>query len=284
MSAKPKISVVTVCFNSESTIEASILSVKHQDYQDFEHIIIDGASTDETLNVIKKHKYAKLQIFSAPDQGIYDAMNKGLKKVSGDIVVFLNADDWYAGPVIFSTVAKNFNKHLDYLYGDLSFVSGKDNKIIRKWQGKYKFPLSWNSNLMPPFPTMFFNVKVFKIYGLFFDTTFRISGDYDFCIKLHHYKTVKSVYIQCNMVFMRYGGASTAGPSAIYRSNREVLKALKNVDLKAPLFNLFLKLISKALQFTFKVRLASYFWEGIAELQKPMKSEKKITKRRNLIM
>jgi glycosyltransferase involved in cell wall biosynthesis len=275
MSAKPKISVITVCFNSESTIEDSILSVKHQDYQDFEHIIIDGASTDETLSVIKANKHDKLKVFSAPDRGIYDAMNKGLTKVSGDIVVFLNADDWYAGPNIFSTVAKNFNKNLDYIYGDLSFVSGQDKKIIRKWQAKSKIPFSLISNSMPPFPAMFFNVKVFKVYGLFFDTTFRISGDYDFCIKLHQYKTVKTAYILCNMVFMRYGGASTAGPIAIYKSNREVLKALKNANVKAPLFNLFLKLMSKIRQFTFNVELASYFWQQIAALRKPIKSQKK---------
>jgi glycosyltransferase involved in cell wall biosynthesis len=275
-SMQPKISVITVCFNCEASIEDSILSVKNQDYKNFEHIIIDGASTDKTLDVIKALKHDKLKVFSAPDRGIYDAMNKGLKKVSGDIVAFLNADDWYATADILSTVAKKYSKGLDYLYGNLSFVSGKEKKIIRIWLAKpnnldKRFP-----QLMPPFPTMFFNVKIFKEEGLRFDISYRISGDYDFCLRLHQHKTIRSTHLNQNMVFMRYGGASTDGPLAIYKSNREVLRSLYQIDQIKVWFTFFLKIVFKLTQFHLKESYASYFWPTLPSQVKPIKLERQL--------
>jgi len=273
---QPKISVITVCFNSEASIEDSILSVKNQDYKNFEHIIIDGASTDKTLDVIKALKHDKLKVFSAPDRGIYDAMNKGLTRVRGDIVVFLNADDWYASADIFSSVVKKYTKDLDYLYGNLSFVSGPDKKIIRSWRAKLndidkRFP-----KFMPPFPTMFFNVKIFKEEGLCFDISYRISGDYDFCLRLHQHKTIRSTYLNQNMVFMRYGGASTNGPLAIYKSNREVLRSLYQIDQINVWYTIFLKIVFKLTQFHLKESYASFFWPTLPSHVKPIKLERQL--------
>ncbi len=276
MSTKPKISVITVCFNSEATIADSILSVKNQDYKNFEHIIIDGASSDKTLHIIKSLKHEKLKVFSAPDRGIYEAMNKGLTKVSGDLVVFLNSDDWYASVDIFSSVVKKYSKDLDYLYGNLSFVSGKEKKIIRMWRAKPNNPDERFPKFMPPFPTMFFNVKIFREQGLRFDDSYRIGGDYDFCLRLHQHKTIKSTYLSQNIVFMRYGGASTNGALAIFKSNYEVLRSLYQIDQINVWHTFFLKIVSKLTQFQLKESYASYFWPTLPSQVKPIKLERQL--------
>lgn len=276
MSTKPKISVITVCFNSEATIADSILSVKNQDYKNFEHIIIDGASSDKTLHIIKSLKHEKLKVFSAPDRGIYEAMNKGLTKVSGDLVAFLNSDDWYASVDIFSSVVKKYSKDLDYLYSDLSFVFGPEKRIIRVWRAKPINPDKMFPKFMPPFPTMFFNVKIFREQGLSFDVSYRIVGDYDFCLRLHQHKTIRSTYHSQNIIFMRYGGASTNGPLAIFKSNCEVLRSLYQIDQLNVWHTFFSKIVSKLNQFQFNESYASNFWPTLPNKVKPIKLESQL--------
>ena len=258
-----KISIITVSYNNRATIQDTIESVMHQDYKDFEHIVIDGASTDGTLDVLEKFTHPRLKVFSEKDHGIYDAMNKGILKATGDIIAFLNADDWYASQDVLSKVADHFKKDLDYLYADLDFV-GHDYRVRRAWKDQSHQAsdvLRWG--WQPAFPTMFFNKKIFQEKSLKFNQAFSISGDYDFLVRLHQMNALKISYLPYLLVHMRIGGASTSGIRAILKSNYQALAILKNTGVYIPLRVIVLKVIRKFWQL-FKrpqEKYASFYWK-----------------------
>src|SRR5947209_33443 len=168
-----RISVITVCFNSANTIQDTLESVKDQTYSNIEHIIIDGASTDETLKIVQSFPHVS-KIISEKDEGIYDAMNKGIQHASGDIIGILNSDDVYASNDVLNLVADTFETNkTDTLYGDLQYVQPKNiNRVLRQWKsGKFqlnKFKYGW----MPPHPTFFVKKEVYHKAG-FFDTSLK---------------------------------------------------------------------------------------------------------------
>ncbi len=257
-----KISIITVCYNNWNTIRDTIESVKYQDYNDIEHIIIDGASVDGTLDIIENLKHPRLTVFSEKDQGIYDAMNKGILKATGDIIAFLNADDWYASHDVLSKVAGHFKKDLDYLYAELDFV-GHDYRVRRTWKDQNHQAsdvLRWG--WQPAFPTMFFNKKIFQQKSLKFNQAFSISGDYDFLIRLHQMKNLNIYYLPYLLVHMRLGGASTSGIKAIFKSNYQAWVILKSAGVIFPLRVVALKIMRKFGQL-FKrpqEKYASFYW------------------------
>lgn len=257
-----KISIITVSYNSANTIKDTLESVLYQNYSDIEHIIIDGASTDNTLDILEKLQHPRLKVFSEKDRGIYDAMNKGLLKAKGDIIAFLNADDWYVSHDVLSNVAHQFKKDLDYLYADLDFVD--DNyRVRRTWQDQkhsVSDVLRWG--WQPAFPTMFFNRRLFSNRGFKFNQAFSISGDYDFLVRLHQMKSLNILYLPNLLVHMRLGGASTSGIRAILKSNYQALIILKRVGVIFPSWVVALKIMRKFAQL-FKrpqEKYASFYW------------------------
>ncbi len=245
-----KISIITVCLNSDETIEDAIKSILAQSYDDIEYIIVDGGSSDETLSIIKKYENEITRYISEPDKGVYDALNKGLKLATGEVVGFLHADDFYATTETIKNVARVFGHNkVDCLWGDLVYV-GKENteKIIRYWKsGKYKknlFKRGW----MPAHPTFFVKRRVYEKHG-YFNTDFRIAADYEIMLRFLHKFNISSYYIPEVLVKMRVGGLSNRSLKNVVRKSIEDYNAWKINKLSGGIHTIIMKNISKIPQF-----------------------------------
>ncbi len=245
-----KVSIITVCYNSSETIESTIQSVLEQDYQNIEYIIVDGKSTDTTLQIIDKYKPEITKIISEKDDGIYYAINKGIGIATGDIIAVLHADDFYSNPQVISKVVKKIEEeNADTIYGDLQYVDREDTSFVkRNWKsGEYKdglFLKGW----MPPHPTFFVRKTCYEKYGKF-NTILRSAADYELMLRfLHKYKCSTS-YIPEVLVKMRIGGKSNVSLLNRIKANREDKKAWFMNGLKPGIFTLFLKPLSKLRQF-----------------------------------
>jgi len=230
-----KLSVVTVCFNSAETLEGTIRSVLGQDYGDVEYIVVDGGSTDGTLDVLAEYDGRIAEWISEPDRGIYDAMNKGIQRATGEIVGFLNADDAYADERVLSDVAGAMAvAGCDAVYGDLVYVSPKDgHRVVRYWQtGLYK-PKSFYSGWVPPHPTFFCRKSLFDKFGGF-DPSYEIAGDFELMLRLIEKHRIGVRYLQRPFVRMRAGGRANT-VQGIFQGNREIVRAFGSNGLKFPL-------------------------------------------------
>jgi glycosyltransferase len=231
-----KISIITVVFNNVDTVAAAVESVIHQDYENIEYIIIDGESDDGTLAVLEEYKEHFTTFISEHDEGIYDAMNKGIKCATGDIVGLLHADDIFASSDIVNTINKQFESDASLMgvYGNIIYFSTNQNDIKRKWVAKDICPNYFEDGEIFPHTSFFVRKKVYDEIG-YYKTKFRIGADYEFIlrmIKVHEYK-VK--YINKTIVKMRLGGESTKNLSSIITSFYEVKNAWKMNNLSPPL-------------------------------------------------
>lgn len=233
-----KLSIITVCRNAEKTIEDTIRSVLSQTYAKVEHIIVDGASKDATLDIVAGYGDTIDRIISEPDQGIYDAMNKGIALASGDVVGFLNSDDFYASPTVLETVARVMaDPAADCCYGDLLYVNAADTtRIVRYWRSRpYERGLC-AKGWMPAHPTFFVRRRIYKTYGGF-DTQFRLQADFELTTRLLQTHEIRSAYIPEVLVHMRTGGATNRSLGNILRGNIEAYRACrKNKVAVGPLF------------------------------------------------
>lgn len=229
-----KISVVTPAFNSADTIRDTIESVLSQTYPDYEHIIIDGGSTDGTVEIIRSYepRYGgRLRWVSEPDKGLYDAMNKGIAMATGDVVGVLNSDDFYSSPEIMTEVAKGIDG-FDAVCGNLIFVSKKDkSKVCRVWKGSPYQPFS--SGWHPAHPTFYTHRNLFNGKPAF-NTAFKIASDFEMMLRLIEGRNLKVNYVDRCLVCMRLGGESTRSLSNIIKGNREVIKAFKINGMRVP--------------------------------------------------
>lgn len=223
-----KISIITVCFNSAITIEDTIRSVISQNYRDIEYIIVDGGSTDQTLSIIDKYKENIGQLISEPDEGLYDAMNKGIKLATGDVIGILNSDDVFQDDdVIFNVIAGISNADIDACYGDLVYVSKDDlGRVVRFWKSCEYDENLWGAGWMPAHPTFFAKSYVYKKHGLF-DTSNRLAADYEFLIRVIGKNKIKVKYIPDIFVRMRLGGETNKSMSNIVKQNYEVIRAAR---------------------------------------------------------
>lgn len=222
-----KISILTCVLNNEKFIKDSIMSFQNQTYNNKEHIIIDGASTDNTINIVKKLKDHNSNFISSQDNGIYDAINKGINLASGDIIGILHSDDFYENNNVLSDVIEIFKKtNTDLVYGDLVYVSKKKNLIIRYWQAGDFFDKNIKKGWMPPHPTVFVRKKVFKEIGNY-NTDYKISSDYDFLIRAFSNKDINKKYIKKILINMRIGGASNNSLSNILKKTFEDFRIIK---------------------------------------------------------
>jgi len=245
-----KISIITVVYNNKNTIKDAIESVLNQTYKNIEYIVVDGDSRDGTVEIIKSYGDKIDKFITELDNGIYDAMNKGIKLATGDVIGILNSDDFYLNNNIIEKVVHEFqNKKVDSVYGDLIYVDNKDtNKIVRYWKSKeYKkglFKTGWH----PAHPTFFVKKEIYENYGLF-DLNFKIAADYEIMLRFLEKYKITVEYIPEVLVKMRIGGESNRSIKNILKANIECYKAWKINDLKPPIFLIFIKPLNKLKQF-----------------------------------
>lgn len=243
-----KLSLITVTYNSLSTLQATVASVLAQDFTNIEYIVIDGASTDGTASWLQENNQGITRWISEKDLGIYDAMNKGLQMATGEIVGFLHADDVFANSEILKNVMKLVEQNnADLLYGDLEYVSDQDSsKVIRYWKsGSYSFS-KLRKGWMPPHPTVYFKRNLIELYG-YFDTSYSISADYEWLLRVLKSR-LNVVYLPQVMIQMRVGGTSNRSLANIIRKSREDYRALRTHKIGS-LFTLINKNTSKLGQF-----------------------------------
>lgn len=245
-----KLSIITATYNSAATLHDTLDCVQQQDYADIEHIIVDGGSTDNTLDIVKGFAHIT-KIVSEKDNGIYDAMNKGIAMATGDIIAILNSDDVYASPNVLSLVVKAFedNPSAQALYANLQFVQRDDlSKPVRLWKaGQYKtnsFYYGW----MPPHPTFFVKEEVYKKTGVF-NTALGSAADYELMLRILLKHRIKAIYLDKVIIKMRIGGVSTESLKNRIKANKQDRMAWKVNNLTPFPFTLYLKPIRKIGQF-----------------------------------
>ena len=245
-----KISIITATFNSAGTLEDTLRSVMEQTYPNIEHIIVDGGSTDKTISICSKYSHIA-RLVSEPDKGIYDAMNKGVRLATGDIIGILNSDDVYADKDVISEVMQMFsgNRVLDILYGDLVYVATNDlDKIVRRWRSKPYYPNFFRDANVPPHPTLFVKSQVYKDAGLF-DLELRLAADYEFMLRVFTKHQFTSGYIPQLIVKLRLGGATNKTFGNIVNGNKEILKAWRKNGLNPPVKLMPLRVLKRLIQF-----------------------------------
>jgi glycosyltransferase len=223
-----KVSVVTACYNSVETIETTIRSVKSQSYGNIEHVFVDGGSTDETLNVISSGARHPHSVLSEPDSGIYDALNKGIARATGDVVGFLHADDFYTNDDVVKKIAECFvRSEVQAVYGDLQYVSQTNTeKVIRTWDTKTFSPGRLKRGWMPPHPTLYVRKEWYEKIGGF-DTQYRIAADYLSILRFFSNPDFNAMYLPQVLVRMRSGGVSNRSLKNIIQKSKEDYAALK---------------------------------------------------------
>lgn len=244
-----RITVVTATKNSVDTLSECLASVYRQSYVHREHIIIDGGSTDGTLAELEASRAHLDLVISEPDQGIYDALNKGLARATGDVIGFLNSDDLYADPHVLRRIAAAFaDPNVEAVYGDLLYVKRRDpGQVIRYWRScPYSLPLL-RMGWMPPHPTLYLRREVFDRIGGF-DRAYQIAADYDLMLRLLRQLKGKVVYLPNVMVYMRLGGVSNRSLFSILRKSWEDYRALR-ANRVGGLVTLAIKNLSKIPQF-----------------------------------
>ncbi len=235
--AHMKVSIVTSVLNACDTVEDCILSVAGQDHNNIEHIVIDGGSTDGTVDVIKKHKQNIDHIISEPDKGIYDAMNKGIALATGDIIAILNSDDYYAHDSVVSKMAELIeNEMLDAAYADLDYVKAEHpDQVVRRWKSGEYTKGAFRRGWVPPHPTFFCRKDIFQKYGGYLDS-FEIAADFELMLRFMERYNIKMGYLPEVIVKMRTGGMAN-NLHGIINGNMEILKAFQiNQISVSPLF------------------------------------------------
>jgi glycosyltransferase involved in cell wall biosynthesis len=254
MNSSLKVSIITVCFNSEKTIYDTLKSVSNQTGVQIEHIIVDGASKDATLAIVKQFPNVT-KVISEPDKGIYDAMNKGIAMATGDIIGTLNADDFYVANTVLKTVVEVFtqNAEVDATYADLVYVGENDtDKIVRFWKSQSYQKGLFKNGWMPAHPTFFAKKSVYEKFG-FFRLDFKIAADFELLFRLLECHQIKVQYIPKVLVKMRLGGTTNKSIKNIWIQNREMIATLKSscADFSLAKF-VYIKLVNRLVQFTSK--------------------------------
>ena len=222
-----KISVVTATWNSGKTLRDTIESVKRQTYREVEHVIQDGGSEDDTLAICGE--YTHLSVASAKDRGIYDAMNKGIGRATGNVIGILNSDDFFTSDDVLERVAREFedDPELEAVYGDIHFVNpGNLKKCTRYYSSAYFRPWLLRFGFMPAHPSFYVRREVYEKYGLY-DLEFRTSSDFEWMVRLFAQHPIRAKYIKKDFVTMRAGGESTNGMAAKCKVNNDIVASLK---------------------------------------------------------
>ncbi len=245
-----KITVITVAFNSAQTISDTLDAVANQSHQDVEHLVIDGASKDGTVDIVRAHRNPKIELVSEADNGIYDAMNKGMLRASGEVVGFLNSDDFYADNDVLARIAEAFeDSTVDVCFADLVYVTPDNRKVVRYWKSKPFVKGDFARGWCPAHPTFYVRKSVIERLGLF-DLSFKLGADVEFMMRYLERGQVRFTYIPQVLVRMRVGGATNQSWANIVQQNREIFAGLRKNDVPfSPVAFWIHKLWSRGLQF-----------------------------------
>lgn len=245
-----KISIITIVYNNRETITDTIESVLGQTYPDIEYIVVDGQSTDGTVEAVKNYGNKITTFISEPDKGLYDAINKGIRLATGDVIGLLHSDDIFYSKDTVSNIAEAFLKHdTESVYGDLLYVQKSNTDIVvRNWvSGKYKrenFLFGW----MPPHPTFYVKREIYQKLGLY-NTIFKSAADYELMLRFLYKHNISTTYIPEKLVKMRVGGKSNATLKNRLHANQEDYRSWIINGLKPPFYTRFLKPLRKLVQF-----------------------------------
>lgn len=248
-----KISIVTVCYNSERTIFDTLKTVKNQSYKNIEHIIVDGMSDDETMTIVKsfisQYSHISYKVVSEKDKGIYDAMNKGIALATGDVLGILNSDDLLSDNNVLSDIILQFEqKGVDSLYADIEFVNQEATRIIRKWESSAFKQGSFKRGWHPPHPSFYVKKSIYDRYGGF-NIDLNISADFELMLRFLERYCISTTYMPRTIVKMRYGGESTGSIKSIIEGNKNVMKAFWINGIPVSRLYPIYRLLPKIIQF-----------------------------------
>lgn len=242
-----KISIITAAFNSDKYIRETLESVRDQDYSDIEHVLVDGGSSDRTNEIIKSFPHVTNHV-SEPDKGIYDALNKGVNRATGDVIGFVHSDDYLRDKNTISEIAKYLKSNPDCtgVYGDIVFVND-NKKVIRYYSSKSWRFKKFKFGQMPAHPSFFAKREVYESY--LFDTRYKIAADFDQMLRAFKDPEYHFDYSPQITTCMRMGGASTDGLKSNIRINKEILKSCQENGIKTNLVNIYSKYLKKIFEF-----------------------------------
>ena len=244
-----KVSIITATYNSASTLRDTLETVKSQDHPDIEHIIVDGGSGDGTVAMIKSYSHVA-KFVSEKDRGLYDAINKGIRMSSGDIVGILNSDDFFPHASVVSDIVRAFEQHnVDAVYGDIAFVKPENlRKIVRHYSSKKFHPRKFAYGYMPAHPSFYVKKKFYDEYGLY-KLDYKIAADYELLMRFLHRNHLRTTYLPEVIVYMRTGGVSNKNFLSRYVLNKEIIKACKENGVSTNMFVISLKYFIKVFEY-----------------------------------
>jgi len=245
-----KISLITVVYNGETFLQECFNSVMAQTYPDVEYLVIDGGSTDRTVNIVQENQSAIDYFISEKDNGLYDAINKGIQRATGEVIGILNADDLFARPDVLASVAKAFidQPKIDGLYGDLNYIHPTSHKVIRTWKSKQNTLADVTKGWMPAHPTLYLKRSLFEKNGDY-ALDLGTAADYELILRYFYTHKIEAVYLAIIMVNMRIGGVSNQSVMSRVSAFVNDYKALKRNSVPHPLLAVIRKKLSKLSQF-----------------------------------
>ena len=243
-----KVSIITACYNSAATIKQSITSVLQQTYPHIEHIIVDGGSTDDTMQIIRNMQPAfneRLVYISEPDRGIYDAMNKGIAMATGEVIGILNSDDYFTAHDVIEKMVESFTEDVDAVYGDIHFVKEDDTtNCIRYYSGAFFKPWLVKFGFIAPHPSFYIRKNIYEKYGRY-DIKYKIAADFELIARMCYIHKIRIKYLHQDFVTMRVGGASTKNLRSRWIGLRETSLACKKLGIKTNKLNIQMKYLIK---------------------------------------
>ncbi len=252
-----KVSIITVAYNSASTIADTIESVLRQDYSDIEYVIVNGASTDNTIDIIKHYEplfQGRMKWVSEKDNGIYDAMNKGIGLCTGDIVGILNSDDYFTSDDVITRIVPYFldpERRIDAVYGDIHFISSdRPEKTVRYYSSRFFHPRWLRFGFMPAHPSFYLRRECYERYGGY-RTDYQIGSDYEMMVRLFHKHKIKAEYVKMDFVTMRTGGLSTRNVNSRITLVKEDVRACRENGIYTNQFLVVLKFLFKIFEIRF---------------------------------
>jgi len=244
-----KVSIITTTYNSAATVRDTLESVRMQDYDDIEHILVDGRSTDDTVDIIRSFPHVS-QYVSEEDQGLYDAINKGIRMSTGDIVGILNSDDFFPEKDVIRSIVRAFEtQKVDAVYGDIAFVKPENlHKIVRYYSSKKFHPKKFARGYMPAHPSFYAKRSCFEELGLY-QLDYKIEADFELLMRFFLNPHVKTYYLEKVFVYMRTGGVSNKNALSRYILNKEIIKACKENGVRTNMVKLSFKYLSKVFEY-----------------------------------
>jgi glycosyltransferase involved in cell wall biosynthesis len=246
----PTVSIITVSHNSVRTISDTIKSVLAQTYDDIEYIIIDGSSTDGTIELVNSFGKNISKFLSEPDKGIYDAINKGIRLATGDIVGILNSDDFFYDSFVIERIAEQFKENeIDAVFGDARFVDPvRTSKVVRYYSSKYFNTGKFKFGFMPAHPSFYVKRELFEEFG-YYKVDYKIAADFELLVRFLYINKIEFRYLEMPFLSMRTGGVSNKSIISKYTLNKEIARACKENGIRTNFFRIYSKYFTKMFEF-----------------------------------